>query len=62
MFTALEQLALSEEKEADLAAALAATTAAERAATASQAAQLEQRMQLDAEQVLTRYLQMRLSK
>lgn len=61
VFTTLEQLALSEEKEADLAAALAATTAAERAATASQAAQMEQRMQLDAEQAEKRDLISRLA-
>ena len=52
VFTTLEQLALSEEKEADLAAALAATAAAEEAAAASQAAQRQQGAQFAAEQVL----------
>ena len=51
VFTTLEQLALSEEKEADLAAALAATAAAEKAAASSQAAQAEQQAQLAVEQV-----------
>lgn len=51
VFTTLEQLALSEEKEADVAAALAATAAAERAAILSQAAQAEQQGQLTAQQV-----------
>ena len=51
VFTTLEKLALSEEKEADLAAALAATAAAERAAAAGQEAQAQQQSQLAAGQV-----------
>ena len=47
----MEKLALSEEKEADLAAALAATVAAERAAAASQQVQAQQKTQIAAAQV-----------
>ena len=51
VFTTLEQLALSEEKEANLTAALAATIAAERAAAESQQVQAQQRTLIAAAQV-----------